>query len=247
MSNPIEEGAKTMPRTVTVARQLSILTAALIALAGFGLIQALRSVTVVAVDQKQYNQSDVDRAWQLLVVAGVVFFVVLVAIHILAVFLLGAGRNSGRVVAWIVNGATVLCCGCGLGSGLISNSAESGPTNQADTTLRFSTEHVPGVYDVLVAAGGALAILSAMAVIVLLILPASSDFFRKPATVWTPPWAGDPNADPSGQAGLNAPQPPAGWGPPPIQPPPIQPPSTLPPRHEPPSSNDPPAPPRDDR
>ncbi len=245
MSNPIEDGTtRTMPRTVSVARSLSVGIVVLIALAGFGLYQTLQKTKVTSADPK-YDQSSVDRGWHLLIGIVIVFFVLLIALHVLSVFLLSAPRNGGRVVAWIVNGATVLCCGCGFGTGLLGQAGSNAPSTATNQSVRFSTDAVPGVYDLIIGLGATLAILSAIAVIVLLILPASSDYFRKPAAaVWTPPWAGGPPPEVNGPGLLDRPALPPGqppYPPPPGQypqpgqyPPPGQPP-TQPPTQPPPS------------
>ncbi len=257
MSNPIESTTPGRPRPVTVARLLSFTIAALLVLAGIAFVQALLSVkaTVIGADVG-YTDADLSRAQHLLVGVAVVFFILVAAGHLTAGVLIGQKRNAGRILAWIIDGATVACCGCGLATAIARPGVQSAPTD-TNASIKFESTS-SGLTDILVLAAAAVAIIGGIAVIILLALPQSNEYFRKtPEPVWTPPGYGGV-AQPPPFPGQYLPPPPS------VAPPPSGPRFELPPPPPgsspgagappppggpttPPQPNDPTAPPSDRR
>src|SRR5262249_7833566 len=132
MVNPAMEQPKTMPGTVKAARALTIVIAVAVALTGFGLAQVVNHTKISSTDTR-YTQADLDRAFHLLLIVVIAFFVVLAALHVLSAFLLSSPRNGGRVLAWIVSGLTVVCCGCGSGLSALNKGNENTTTSNGQT------------------------------------------------------------------------------------------------------------------
>jgi hypothetical protein len=104
--------------------------------------------------------------------------------------LVGKGRNAARITTWVLAGLS-LCCGVG---GLAGNAAsglmQGGNTGAFDSAAmtRLVESRLPGWYTPVVTTISVLTIVLALAVIILLALPAANDFFRKPAApAWEPP------------------------------------------------------------
>jgi hypothetical protein len=109
---------------------------------------------------------------------------------ILAIFV-GKGKQWARITTWVVAGLTSLCC---FGSSLVGSASTSmfsgmgGQSNvdQAELAKKIQDaqpDWLPGVNTALYALG----LLAGLAVIILLLLPPSHPFFRKPEPQWTPP------------------------------------------------------------
>jgi hypothetical protein len=233
MSNPIVAAAGAgggRPRTVTIARALTFLIAVLLVIAGVAFVATVLSLkaTVTGPSSDQLTSDQVNQGLHVLGAVGGVGILILVAGQLTAGFLLGRANNAGRVTAWIFDGVTLLCCGCGLASSFINNSAMNTTSNGQSVTIDTgsSSTALGGV----VAGAVGLALLAAMAVIILLVLPDSSDYFRRPPTVWSPgqQWPAQPPA-------FGAP---GGWQPPTYVPPAVPPaPGQQPPAHgQPPAS-----------
>jgi hypothetical protein len=234
MSNPIVAAAGPgggRPRTVTIARALTFLIAVLLVIAGAAFVATVLSLkaTVTGQSSDQLTSDQVNQGLHVLGAVGGVGILILVAGQLTAGFLLGRANNAGRVTAWIFDGITLLCCGCGLASTFINSSAMNTTSNGQSVTI--DTGSTPTALGVVVAGAVGLALLAAMAVIILLVLPDSSDYFRRPPTVWSPgqQW-------PAQQPAFGAP---GGWQPPTYGPP------TVPPApgQQPPAYGQPPAPP----
>jgi hypothetical protein len=162
---------------------------------------------------------------ELLIIAG---------FAVLAVFV-SKGAQPARIITWVLSGLAVLCLGCGSLVSAIAPSLLSADTSgqgeAAADLLELIRANTPDWIYYVSAAMNILVVLALLAVIVLLALPASNDFFRKEVELWVPPTAPaggypqmPPPAIPQNPAGTTLPPPPA--PPQPQQPPqPPQPPS----------------------
>ncbi|WP_213012928.1 hypothetical protein [Paractinoplanes toevensis] len=159
------------------------------------------------------------------------------------------GKNWARILTWVFGGIALCCVGAGLGSSSISGSLETsadtagGPT--PEEVQRRLDEALPSWFTPVGTTITVIVLIALLAVIILLALPKSNEFFRKQpaADQWGqpgqayPPYPGQPPAYPPpaapwGQPGQPAPglpsypgqqapdQPPyPGQQPPPHQPP----------------------------
>jgi hypothetical protein len=117
-------------------------------------------------------------------------FAVLFGIGVLVLATLDLrGKQPARIITWVVAGLLLCCQGSSLATGGLNTSFGGSSANGVDIEgmKRTLTDLTPGwVHPVQYTILG-LAVLAAVAVIVLLALPASNAYFRKPAPQWTPP------------------------------------------------------------
>lgn len=112
-----------------------------------------------------------------------------IAFILLGIFT-GRGKNPARITTWVIAGLGV-CCGT---LGVIAN-AVSGSLNLGSSDTGPSPEELrerldaalPSWYNPVVLTLAVLVLLSLLTVIILLALPPSNEFFRKPEAVWQPP------------------------------------------------------------
>jgi hypothetical protein len=123
------------------------------------------------------------------------------------------GKNPARIVTWVFSGIAVLCYGCSLGSRSLTSSLNGlGSTPESEAMQKRMTDVVPGWQTTVSMITVIILLLAFLAVIILLALPASNEFFRKEQQVWVPPtYPGDASGFP--------PAPPAPPSVPPANPP----------------------------
>lgn len=113
------------------------------------------------------------------------------------------GKNPARIVTWVVGGISLCCLGLGLGSNALVgtvNTDTSGTTS--DEVQRRVNDALPGWYNGVTTTLSVLGLLVILAVVILLALPASNEYFRKPAANgWNPPYPGYPGGQPQGYPG----------------------------------------------
>jgi hypothetical protein len=181
------------PGTVTTATWLLYLLAALQLLSGaiaLAMSGPMREATRKALEGTPGAEAAIGFSTASIVVAGVVSLLLGVGYAVLGYFV-GRGSNPARITTWVVAGL-LLCCSLGsvgltaLGSGL-AGSAPEGTPNQADIQREIMAA-LPGWYQPVTTGLGILAGLVALAVVILLALPASNAFFRKETQpAWEPP------------------------------------------------------------
>lgn len=111
--------------------------------------------------------------------------------------LIGKGKNPARIVTWVIDGIVVLCCGCGLLGNAIGMAALEGMSGLDQETLDELAAATPAWLNAATIIIGLLIVLSQIAVIVLLAMPASNEYFRKEQEVWVPPtWPTDGSQPP---------------------------------------------------
>lgn len=115
------------------------------------------------------------------------------------------GKNPARIVTWVVGGISLCCLGLGLGSNALvgtMNADTSGAGPSSDEIQRQVNAALPGWYNGLTTTVSVLGLLVILAVVILLALPASNEFFRKPAAEgWNPQYPGYPGQPPGYPAG----------------------------------------------
>ncbi len=108
---------------------------------------------------------------------------------VLAVFV-GKGKQWARITTWVIGGLSI-CCGLvslaalGAGSALTGMAGQSGIDQEkiiADQAALLPDWLSPTVNILSI-----VSLLASIAVVVLLLLPPSHPYFRKPEPVWTPP------------------------------------------------------------
>jgi hypothetical protein len=195
------------PGTVTVASFLLFglaflqLISVVVQLTAVGTtVQAIRDYGTQVGDTTTANAA--ATATQVTTYIAVAFALIYAAAFAVLGMFVGRGRNAARITTWVLAGLS-LCCGvAGLAgnaaSGLMQGSSSSSAFDSAAMT-RFIQNKLPGWYTPVVATLSVLTIVLAVAVIILLALPASNEFFRKPAsTGWEPPVPGSGYPPPGG-------------------------------------------------
>ncbi|MEV0456134.1 hypothetical protein [Catellatospora methionotrophica] len=122
------------------------------------------------------------------VVAGV--YVLLAAFFVVLGMFVGRGKQWARITTWVFAGIGLCCVGFGLLSqsagGSFGTSGSGAGIDQERAAERL-TEAMPSWSTPVGLLLSVVMLLSMLAAIILLALPASNAFFRKPAPEWTPP------------------------------------------------------------
>jgi hypothetical protein len=258
-------GGKLTPATVMAASTLLFVCAAIEVVNGvLGLLVIGPTRDLLNTELKGAPGADAAMTFETVgAIVGVVFAVILIGAMVALGVLLRQGKNPARIVTWVLGGLGVLCYGCTLSASAAGSAFSGIAANQnpesADLQRRMR-EVIPGWQTAVSTILTVVLLLSLVAIIILLMLPASNEFFRKEAEVWVPPTvpAGGfvppqssapmapyfPPAGPTGapmQSGPPPAMPPAPPAMPPAAPPAMPPAPTVPPTD--PGSGLPPAPP----
>lgn len=258
--NPAAPAAKSRPSSVTISSYLLFLVALLFAI---GAIVGLSTLgTISDVYREAYAGTTVEGAESLITIFGAISAVIqllFAAAFVVLAMLNNRGRNGSRITTWVLAGLGVCCTGLTLGGSAFSgmNTGASGDMPDPAEVQRSLDAALPGWVGPVSITTSVISLLALLAAAILLLLPASNEFFRKPqAGAWEPPvpgsaYPGQPGAEPGyppypptgGPAGY---PPPGGAGgyPPPTAPgdpgyPPVPPPGNQPPTDQPPGSQPP--------
>lgn len=235
---------KRRPTVVTASGYLLYLVAVLIVI---NAVLPLSSVGKVAdalrvayADSTNPTPDSVATAAQVgIVISTVIYIILAIGVAILAAFDL-QGKQVSRIITWVIGGLGVLCLGCTAIGGLTSRLSTTGTSSNGVDPQRV-TDLVnaarPGWLVPATTTVSVIGMLAFIAVIIMLALPASSSFFRRPAPgAAEPPYPGlpyppypAPSVMPPAQPGGTVPpaQPPVPPAAPPA--PPAAPPSDQPP------------------
>jgi len=191
-------GARVRPAVVTYAVYLLYALAALqviTAIVQFSTLGTYSDIMKKAFAKTTGGDTAATVTTAALAVGAVVSLLFAVGYVVLAM-LDGRGKQPARIITWVLLGLS-LCCG---GYGLISNAAggsfmgNSRSTEGAPTSSELQQlikDGLPGWYRPVTLLVGILGLLIAIAVIILLAMPAANPFFRKQARpTWEPPMPG---------------------------------------------------------
>jgi hypothetical protein len=124
-------------------------------------------------------------------IAGAVYLLFGVALGILTIFN-NQGRNGARITTWVVGGIG-LCCGglsligTAIGDFTAGMGAEDPDLPDNEEIVAILEEHVPGWYDPVIMTSTVVGVLALATALLLLALPPSNEFFRKPEPQFEPP------------------------------------------------------------
>lgn len=190
------------PATVTWASYL------LYGLAALQVIYGLVGIAGISAQAEVFEQAYADipelqGAGGVFATAGgivsLIIYLLLAAGFVTLGVLDGKGKNPARIVTWVIAGVSILCCfgpgivGSAIG-GLFSGigAPSGGPGPDPAELQRALDEALPSWYYPATVTLSVLSLLASIAVIVLLALPKSNEFFRKPQQTWEPPVPGYP-------------------------------------------------------
>jgi hypothetical protein len=197
VSDPQQPGTaptRVRPSTVTVSSYLLFAAAALIAVGGIVSISTAGATARVYREVYAGTQAAGSEGFAVAAtVVGAVLNLLVAAGLVVLALLNNRGKNPARIVTWVVGGLTVCCSGVGLiGTAALSNLSlptQPGMPSQADVQRRLD-DTLPGWVSPVTLVVGILALVALLGALILLALPASNAFFRKPAAQTWDPLAG---------------------------------------------------------
>lgn len=209
MSTAVPASApRARPSTVTIA------VALLLGAAAIELISSILSIAYagkIADGAKKAlgNSSQAGAAPGLAIgssIGAIVGFLIIVGLVLLAYFV-SRGAQVARILTWVLGGIALCCTVVGFGTTL-AGSALWDQSRKQDPTLptwdeyqRAMYSEVPGWYKPVTTLLGVLLVLAILLAIILLAMPASHPYFRKPQQEWEPPIPGGGPGYPGGGPG----------------------------------------------
>ncbi|SCL38316.1 hypothetical protein GA0074692_4971 [Micromonospora pallida] len=202
--------ARVRPGSVTISSYLLILVAGIqvinliLTLATLG---ETRRVLEDAYADSSVNGMDAiaDFAIVAAVGSGLITLLMAVGLVVLAV-LNNRGKNGARITTWVLGGILLCCSGGSLVSGAVGSF--SGPVGGSSADMpsqeeiaRRLEDALPSWYTPVSTLVNLVAVLALIAALVLLALPASNQFFRKPQPAWEPSLPGAYPGYPTGTPG----------------------------------------------
>jgi hypothetical protein len=182
---------RTRPRSVTISSYL------LYAVAGVQLVTAVLLLTVLGTMTDVYREAYAgtsEEGLESIVLGGNVVTVVITVLISVGLVLLALfnnrGRNGSRITTWVIGGLSLCCGGLGVaGSALTSSmnlegSGGNGPS-ATEVEQRLS-DALPSWYNPISTTLSVIALVAMLVALILLALPASNAFFRKPAGHFDP-------------------------------------------------------------
>ena len=207
MTNPTYPGVPgPRPATVSVSTYLLWATAAISLIGG---IVSLTTVGALSDAYRDLYAGTAAEGTESIVVGASVFGVVLnilfaAGLVILAIYN-NRGRNGARITTWVVGGL-MLCCGSFglLGSAFtnqLSGLESTGGANSGPTTAEVEAamnRALPSWFEPVSTTTSVLSLLAILGAVILLALPASNAFFRRPARGFDPsvPYPSYPGGQP---------------------------------------------------
>lgn len=176
------------PATVTIASALLIVTAVVYVI---GFIMSISIIgTMTEIFEEEFAGTEAEGAEGIAAGVTMAFSAInlLIAIGLVVLAVLNnKGKNPARIVTWVVGGIGLCCAGFGLlGSGINSSFGGSGDVDQERIEQRLQ-DALPSWYEPLNLAILIISILALGAALLLLALPPSNQFFRKPEQPFEPP------------------------------------------------------------
>jgi hypothetical protein len=181
--------AKTRPAVVTVASYLLYLVAAFEVINAILVFATLNTVKDAINDLYANTSLNNDGGTVIAVAYSIGAGInVLFALGFVILGLLDSrGKNGARITTWVVGGISLCCVGAGLGSSALTGSLRNGSTrtgpSQSEIQSRLA-DALPSWYTPVTTTITVVTLLAILGIIILLALPASGDFFRKPAPGW---------------------------------------------------------------
>jgi hypothetical protein len=182
---PVAPGARPRPATVSTSSYLLFGVAALM------LLEAVLSLSVIGrtldVAREVYAGTTAEGTEGVIVgvsVIGTIVNVIVAAGLVILALLNNRGRNAARITTWVVGGISLCCGGVGLAGSALTNSftmqsPNAGTPDPAEFERRLNAA-LPSWFGPVTTLLGVLILLASLAALILLALPASNDYFRKP-------------------------------------------------------------------
>lgn len=193
---PPAPGAGPRPGTVTASSMLLHLTAALLVLSAAVSVFTYSALSTSEIEDI-YRQGGADATvaeTSAAVVLGAAYGGAVITVLVAALFVVlglsvNKGRQWARITTWVIGGIGLCCCGFGLAGQALTSSLTTGSQGgvDQDAITKALTDQMPAWTTSVSIVISVVQLLSLLTVIILLALPPSNNFFRKPAPEWTPP------------------------------------------------------------
>lgn len=199
MADPTAPAAPARPGSVTTSSYLLYAYAVLSVIGGIANLSIIGKMTDVYREAYEGTSAEGSEGAVAVtsVITGVIGLLLALAFVVLAIFN-NRGKNASRIVTWVLGGISICCGGFGLIGTLFSGSmnfgSQEGVPDAAEIQRRLE-DALPGWYFPLSLTTAVIGIIALVVALILLALPPSNEFFRKPAAVWEPPV---PDTPPSG-------------------------------------------------
>lgn len=193
---PAAPPVKARPSTVTISSYLLYLVAALQVVGLIAVLSVMGTMQQVYRDAYEGTAAEGMEAIITVSLLGGAILSLLIAAGLVVLGLLNnRGKNPARIVTWVLGGIFLCCVGGGLAVNAAGNAFTGGvPTdpNMPDPAQvqRNLDAALPGWYDPVSTLLSVVGLLALLAALILLALPPSNEFFRKPAAAWEPPVPG---------------------------------------------------------
>jgi small-conductance mechanosensitive channel len=190
---PSAPAPRKRPATVTIAGILLLvvaLTALIYLVASFAALPDLTTGFEEAyADTELADMAGVLAAFT--VIAGVVYLLFGITLAILTVFN-NQGRNGARITTWVVGGIALCCGGLSLlGTALGDATAGMGQQDpdlpDTEEVVEIIAQYQPAWFEPVTITSNVVGVLALAAALLLLALPPSNEFFRKPEPQFEPP------------------------------------------------------------
>lgn len=180
------------PATVTIAGLLLLLVTLASVVYLVSSLTALGPMTEAF--EEAYAGTELEDAAGFLAVfttiAGVVYLLFGIALAILTIFN-NQGRNGARITTWVLGGIGLCCGGLSLVTTALgdftSGMGEDPNLPETEEVVAIMEEHLPGWYDPVILTTTVVGVLALAIGLLLLALPPSNEFFRKPPPQFEPP------------------------------------------------------------
>ena len=189
--------ARTRPSVVTISSYLLILFAVIQAIALIVALSTIGAVRDAMTDA--FRDSGVEGAETVpdiavaATVGGAIFALLLAVGLVVLAMLNNRGKNGSRITTWVLGGILICCSGGGLVSnatGGFTGGASGGNGPSPEEIQRRLDDALPSWYGPVNILLGVLGLLALITALILLALPKSNEFFRKPQPAWEPPVPG---------------------------------------------------------
>jgi hypothetical protein len=141
----------------------------------------------------QSAASAIETITTVAVIVGVVIAILFAVAWIVLGMLNARGKNPARIITWVLGGIFLCCTGFGLVGNAFSSMFTPGSANGVDQAeiQRQINAALPGWYRPVSITLSVVEILAVLVALILLALPASHPYFRRPAPQsWQPPMPG---------------------------------------------------------
>jgi hypothetical protein len=192
--NPGAPAARPRPTTVTVSSYLLMVAAAVSLLNAVLSLSTIGTVSRVAhgiFDDSGTTDGDVIATVSVAGVAvGATINIIFAGALLVLALINNRGRNASRITTWVLGGISLCCTGAGLAgtaaSSSFGTSAGGESAAQSAELERQLEESLPSWWGPVTTTSSVIVLLAILVALILLALPASNEYFRKPQATWTP-------------------------------------------------------------